>query len=847
MRELINGLLIVLVGALLAACLGSWPLARAQTGAAPLDPDTFNTPPLDFQAPLPHGRWTRPIAILAEPTGSPFNAGQALSHPGWRLLVPRDENDWLSADPHWLRIPLRHTGTEPLELWFQIDYPWLRDVRAQVFDLQGRALSRLMRSGSGVPVAERELRTGSPAFPVRLAPGQEAVLMVRTEGVFWWPDRIHWQTAADGSRRVALHTAATALGLGAALILALFMALQRSVAGMATGVWILVTAVSEVAYRGHMALLPWLDPWSVSLATLSEPLVLLSHLALALMTIALLRVHRVVWDGRMAIVAVAVGTLFFSLCWFSSGDYDQAAYLFVYLCHGVGWAALAVALWGGLQRNWVIPAVLALIHLNWLLSHGWPHGYGRFIVDNPEIRLVIKTVLVSLLVLSYTLASARLQRELQQSLLEAQRRQAAELEQQVAQRTHALRQALADANQANRAKSEFISSMSHELRTPMNAILGFSQVIFEDPDTDGFAREGAREILYAGRHLLHLIDDVLDLSKVELNRMEMRLGAVAVGPLAQECRRLLETQAQERRVNTIVEAMDGVMVTADEDRLRQVLLNLLSNAIKYNAVGGWVRVSAEVVGDGRWRLNVRDGGPGIATEVQARLFQPFERGDARFGPVPGTGIGLALSKRLTELMGGRLGLQSTVGAGTRFWVDLPAAPSAGTASSASAPADASPMTDGPGAQDADGAILSATPEGSRQAAQPASIPGKPVAHRLLCIDDKPVNLRLLVRMLQREPDLAVHTCQDPRHALDQALKLQPTAILLDINMPGLNGYDLLRLFREQPTLRQVPVLAVTADAMPHDVDRGREAGFDEYLTKPLDTGALQRALQRHLR
>jgi hypothetical protein len=261
------------------------------------------------------------------------------------------------------------------------------------------------------------------------------------------------------------------------------------------------------------------------------------------------------------------------------------------------------------------------------------------------------------------------------------------------------------------------------------------------------------------------------------------------------------------------------MLQADEGRLRQVMLNLLTNAVKFNHTGGWVRVSAEPVDEGHWRVVVQDGGPGISPVALARLFQPFERGDARYGSVQGTGIGLALSQRLTQLMNGRIGVDSEPGRGARFWLELPGAVSARV-----------PALNVPDAADS----------------APASSLGLQGPHAVLCVDDNPVNLKLLERMLQREPLLQVHTCQDSHQALAQAVEIRPSLILLDINMPGLDGYQLLKLFRQHPAVADVPVVAVTADAMKHDVDRGLQAGFANYLTKPLELGALRRMLTAHL-
>ena len=812
--------------AFLAAGLMAAPSGSAQAEPAP-PPIVAASPaalteavqPVDLGLALPQGRWALPTAVLQEAPGVELQAAQALEQTAWRVLLPRTEYDYLSAEPHWLQLPLRNTSTAPVSVWLQIDYPWLRDARAQLLDHQGQPLSGVMRAGAGVPAEQRTLRTAVASFPLTLAPGQDAVLMVRTQGVLWWPNRLQWVSATEGARRTSLQTAATAAALGAALVLALVIALQRTAAGMTMALWITVTALTEVVNIGHLALLPWLDPVAVPLSGVSVQMTTLSHAVLALMTFFLLSLHEARWTRRQWGLWVVVFVLMAAFPAWETNNEDRLINWPIYLAHGAGWAFMAVAWRRGMGYTLPVLGLVLALYLNWLVSHGWPHGYGRFLWENPEIRLTIKVALGLLLLLAYAQQSAGQRRALRLALLQAQQRQTAELEHQVAQRTEELRLALQDANQANQAKSQFISSMSHELRTPMNAILGFSQVMNEDARTDAASREGAREIHKAGRHLLHLIDEVLDLSKIELGRVDIRVVSLVAGPLVRECCELVQGMAQERQVSISCEALDGVMLQADEWRLRQVMINLLSNAVKYNRVGGWVRVSAEQVDDRRWRLCVQDNGTGISQAAQARLFQPFERGDARYGQVQGTGIGLALSQRLAHLMGGRMGVHSEAGAGARFWVELP-----GTAT----------------------AILPVVNAEPHHASRPDWALGLQHPHGVLCIDDNPVNLKLLTRMLQREPQLQVHTCGDSHEALDLADRLQPSLILLDINMPGLNGYELLALFRQHPRLSHVPVVAVTADAMKDDIDRGRDAGFTDYLTKPLDLQSLRRVLQHTL-
>ncbi len=393
-----------------------------------------------------------------------------------------------------------------------------------------------------------------------------------------------------------------------------------------------------------------------------------------------------------------------------------------------------------------------------------------------------------------------------------------ELEQRVAERTAALSAARDEAESANRAKSEFLSRMSHELRTPMNAILGFGQLLEIDAQAGESTRSRAREILTAGRHLLQLIDEVLDLSRIEGGRLEISLEDVALAPLLPEAASLVRAQAAARGLNLEVDirlAAAGV-VRADRTRLRQVLLNLLSNAIKYNRPGGGVRLRARPEGDG-WRIEVEDDGAGLDGAQCARLFRPFERLDAARAGIEGTGIGLALSRHLVELMGGQIGVQSRPGQGSCFWVALPAG-----APAAAAQADAV------------------------AAAGPAPTAPAVVADRVvLQIEDNPSNRALVEGVVAMRPRWRLHSAALPGEGLALAEALQPQLILLDIHLPDMDGWEVLRRLRAHPRTRDIPVVAVSASAMAADVARGREAGFTDYLTKPLPLQRLLALLDAH--
>ena len=374
-----------------------------------------------------------------------------------------------------------------------------------------------------------------------------------------------------------------------------------------------------------------------------------------------------------------------------------------------------------------------------------------------------------------------------------------------------LRDAREAAERASRAKSDFLSSMSHELRTPLNAILGFAQLLEYGDELAAEQLDSVREILRAGRHLLELIDEVLDLARVESGSVKLTIEPVELDALVAESLTLMQPLAERRHVVVHPAAVELGAVLADRMRLKQVLLNLLSNALKYNREGGSVAIEPMPAEQGRLRLCVRDTGMGIDKAKLALLFQPFSRLDAELLGIEGTGIGLTITRQLIEMMGGSVGVHSEPGQGSCFWIDLPRA-GMGDAGSAQSPGSGTVAT---------GAVRAAAEADTQR-------------RRVLYVEDNPANLRLVEQILALRPGLQLQTAELPSQGIELARLRPPDLVLLDINMPEMDGYQLLSRLRAEPQLAHVPMVAISADAMPNAVERGLEAGFDAYLTKPLN-------------
>ena len=385
------------------------------------------------------------------------------------------------------------------------------------------------------------------------------------------------------------------------------------------------------------------------------------------------------------------------------------------------------------------------------------------------------------------------------------------------QTKHEAQEAQAEAERANLAKSEFLSRMSHELRTPLNAILGFGQLL----EMGNLARresESVAHILKGGKHLLGLINEVLDIARIESGKIELTFEAVAVAEVFDEAAALIQPLAAQRHVHVgrCTGAACSGMLWADRQRLKQVVLNLLSNAVKYNRDRGTVQLTCEAAKQAGWlRLSVSDTGPGIAPADVDKLFTPFERLGAERTTVEGTGIGLALSKRLVEAMGGTIGADSTQGRGSTFYLELP--------------------------------VASSLPRAVEHETAPASEALPIGGPTVLSIEDNLSNYALVEQTLEvKRPNIRLLGAMQGRLGLNMAREHRPDLILLDLQLPDLPGDDLLRQLQSDEQTRHIPVIMVTADATNGQARRLLDLGAHGYITKPLDIAAFLRAIDEVL-
>ncbi len=384
----------------------------------------------------------------------------------------------------------------------------------------------------------------------------------------------------------------------------------------------------------------------------------------------------------------------------------------------------------------------------------------------------------------------------------------------------ALKDAMTLVEKASMAKSDFLSSMSHELRTPLSAILGFAQLIESGtPQPTPSQKRSVDQILHAGWYLLDLINEILDLALIESGKLSLSLEPVSLMEVMQECEAMVEAQAASRGIRvTFPHFPSRCYLKVDRTRLKQVLINLLTNAIKYNRAEGSVNVTCVHQSKERIRICIEDTGQGLPFEKVAQLFQPFNRLGQEATTEQGTGIGLVTTKRLVELMGGVIGVESTVGKGSIFWVELKL-----TTEYTGAP---------PGVQ---------SPVLSGGAAQPSGH-----TYSLLYVEDNPANLLLVETLMERRPDVSLLTARDGQTGVDIARDALPDVILMDINLPGISGIKALQLLQGDPATAHIPVVALSANAMQRDIEKGLEAGFFRYLTKPIKIDDFMKTLNEAL-
>lgn len=375
------------------------------------------------------------------------------------------------------------------------------------------------------------------------------------------------------------------------------------------------------------------------------------------------------------------------------------------------------------------------------------------------------------------------------------------------------------ADKANLAKSEFLSSMSHELRTPLNAVLGFAQLMASDvPPPTASQQMSIDQILQAGWYLLRLINEILDLAMIESGKVSLSQEPMSFTEVLQDCEAMIAPQAQKLGIQMRFPTLDNLFyVHADRTRVKQVMINLLSNAIKYNRDGGKVIVECVKSGEHRVRVSVTDTGNGLTPGQLAQLFQPFNRLGQESSSKEGTGIGLVVTKQLIELMDGTIGVESSVGVGSVFWVELAAS--------------GVPILN-----------LDETMEEIFDASASAGKSALKNKRSVLYVEDNPANMALVQQLIARRTDLVLLSAIDGHVGLRMARAYLPDVILMDINLPGISGFAALKVLRKDPTTSHIPVLALSANAMPRDIEKGLEAGFLRYLTKPINVAAFMNAL-----
>jgi signal transduction histidine kinase/AmiR/NasT family two-component response regulator len=384
-----------------------------------------------------------------------------------------------------------------------------------------------------------------------------------------------------------------------------------------------------------------------------------------------------------------------------------------------------------------------------------------------------------------------------------------------------LHKATAAAEKANLAKSAFLSSMSHELRTPLNAILGFAQLMESgSPLPTSVQQRSIGQILKAGWYLLELINEVLDLALIESGKLSLSTEPVSLAEVIQECEIMIESEALKRGITVSFPDFDvAYFVKVDRTRLKQVVINLLSNAIKYNCIAGTVVVACLVPSPGRIRICIEDSGEGLSQGKIAQLFQPFNRLGQEMSGEEGTGIGLVTAKRLVELMDGTIGVESTVGKGSTFWVEL----------------------------DLTNERQHVIDTAESVAIAPVKLQDRVQVRTVLYVEDNPANLMLVEDLIARRPDIRLLSATDGSRGIEIARASLPDMILMDINLPGISGIQAMKILREDAATAHIPVVALSGNAIPRDIRKGLEAGFFGYLTKPINVAEFMNTVDATLK
>lgn len=370
-----------------------------------------------------------------------------------------------------------------------------------------------------------------------------------------------------------------------------------------------------------------------------------------------------------------------------------------------------------------------------------------------------------------------------------------------------------ESEERNQAKSEFLSRMSHELRTPLNAIIAFSDLILYEKKLNSTFRKHIQHIYKAGNHLLALVDDVLDLARIESGKFTITVTSVKLQEVLEECYSLIRPIALEANVNLIFDTHIDYIVKADHTSLKQALLNLLDNAVKYNRQQGIITVSYEVKENKRLRINITDTGKGLNTKQHKQLFEPFERMGAELSNIKGTGIGLTITQQLIDIMGGTIGVESDENKGSNFWIEL--------------------LLDD---------------EYKTPQAEPSPIKRiinkKQQSKYIVYVEDDPINAHLMSEIINKLTNHHLVIAKTGKEGLKLILEQLPDLVLLDIGLPDMNGYEILEQMKIHPQANTIPAIALTARAMTDDVERGEKAGFHDYMVKPVRTDELLKSIDK---